>query len=93
MPAHAAQHRIATGGYDEPAAETLRRPAAERETEVMHDALEPGGAPGIGDGEIRTQPFAKTLVGQLLAAQRKRRTPTLMMACLPATGKSARVRV
>ena len=40
--------------HDEPAAETLRRPAAEREAEVMHDVLEPGSAPGIGVSEIRT---------------------------------------
>ncbi len=27
----------------------------------MHDILEPGRAPGIGAGEIRTQPFGEDL--------------------------------
>ncbi|BAQ49992.1 hypothetical protein Maq22A_2p41050 (plasmid) [Methylobacterium aquaticum] len=49
------------GGDDEPAAETLCRSAAERETEVMHNTFAPGGAPGIGAGEIRTQPFGEDL--------------------------------
>lgn len=35
------------GRHDEPAAETVRSPAAERTAEMMHDALKPGGAPGI----------------------------------------------
>ncbi|MBB2965254.1 hypothetical protein FHU13_005683, partial [Methylobacterium sp. R2-1] len=57
--AHGSQHRVPARRHHQSAGEALRRPATEREAEMMDDGLQPSCSSGVGGGEVRFEPLGE----------------------------------
>lgn len=55
------EHRIWIGRDYEPSGKAGGGPAAEDKAEMMHDAVEPGRAPAVGNCEVWSEPLSKDL--------------------------------